>query len=101
MKKRKLKKWEKSNGKIWRDKKRDVQDGSDTGDKNIVEGVIQKWLVFIGFIRENLSKVANLDQKICKKKKIKGKLGKDSITSSLHKINKCKLSKVSKVVYFK
>ena len=99
MEKRKLKKWEKSNGKIWRDKKRDVQDESDTADKNIVEGVIQKWLVFIGFIRENLSKVANLDQKTCKKKTIKGKLGKDS--SSLHKINKCKLSKVSKVVYFK
>ena len=89
MKKRKLKKWEKSNGKIWRDKKRDVQDESDTGDKNIVEGVIQ----------ENLNKVANLDQKTCKKKTITGELGKDS--SSLHKTNKCKLSKVSKVVYFK
>ena len=47
MKKRKLKKWEKSNGKIWRDK-----DNSDTGGENIVEGVVQKWLVFIWFIRE-------------------------------------------------
>ena len=85
-----------------------------------VEGV-QKWLVFIRFILEkNLSKAANLDQKTCKKT-MKGKLGKDSITSSLYKINKCKLSKVrqskpcnngkprfwlfcfkdSKVVYFK
>ena len=54
MKKRKLKKWEKSNGKIWRDKKREVQDESDTGDKNRVEGVVQKWLVFIRFIREKL-----------------------------------------------
>ena len=50
-KKRKLKKGEKSNGKIWRDKKREVQDESDTGDKNIKEGVVQKWLVFIRFIR--------------------------------------------------
>ena len=49
MKKRKLKKWEKSNGKIWRDK-----DNSDTGGENIVEGVVQKWLVFICFIREEL-----------------------------------------------
>ena len=39
-KKRKLKKREKSNGKIWRDKKREVQDKSDTGDKNIAEGVV-------------------------------------------------------------
>ena len=53
-KKRKLKKWEKSNGKIWRDKKREVQHESDTGDKNIVEGVVQKWLVFIHFISEKL-----------------------------------------------
>ena len=53
-KKRKLKKWEKSNGKIWRDKKREVQHESDTGDKNIVEGVVQKWLVFIHFIWEKL-----------------------------------------------
>ena len=49
MKKRKLKKWEKSNEKIWRDK-----DNSDTGGENIVEGVVQKWLVFIWFIREEL-----------------------------------------------
>ena len=49
MKKRKLKKWEKSNEKIWRDK-----DNSDTGGENIVEGVVQKWLVFICFIREEL-----------------------------------------------
>ena len=37
-----------------RNKKREVQDGSDTGDKNIVEGVVQKWLVFICFMRELL-----------------------------------------------
>ena len=111
----------KNNKKIWRDKKREVQDESDTGDKNIVEGVVQKRLVFLVLFEKNLSKVANLDQKTYKKKTIKGKLGKESITSSLYKINKCKLSKVrqsklcnnsgprfwlfcfkdSKVVYFK
>ena len=53
-KKRKLKKSEKSNEKIWRDEKREVQDESDAGDKGIVEGVVQKWLVFIHFIREKL-----------------------------------------------
>ena len=98
-------------------KKREVQDESDTGHKNIVEGVVQKWLVFF---EENLNRIVNLDQKVCKKKIMKGKLGEDSITSSLHKINKCKLTKVrqskpcnnrprswlsccknSKVVYFK
>ena len=31
-----------------------MQDESDTGDKNIVEGVVQKWLVFIRFIQEKL-----------------------------------------------
>ena len=31
-----------------------MQDESDTVDKNIVEGVVQKWLVFIRFIREKL-----------------------------------------------
>ena len=78
----------------WKDldrQKREVQDESDTGDKNIVEGVVQKWLVFF---EKNLSKIANLDQKTCKKKTMKGKLRKDSINSSLYKINKCKLSKV-------
>ena len=35
-------------------KKREVQDESDTGDKNIVKGVVQKWLVFIRFIWEKL-----------------------------------------------
>ena len=29
-----------------------MQEESDTGDKSIVEGVVQKWLVFIHFIRE-------------------------------------------------
>ena len=99
-------------------KKREVQDESDTWDKNIVEGVVQKCLVFF---EKHLNRFANLDQKTCKKKTLKEKLGKDSITSSLYKINKCKLSKVrqskpcdssrsrswlsccknSKVVYFK
>ena len=27
-------------------KKREVQDENDTGDENIAEGVVQKWLVF-------------------------------------------------------
>ena len=35
-------------------KKREVQDEKATGDKNIVEGVVQKWLVFIRFIQEKL-----------------------------------------------
>ena len=76
---------------------------------------------FYSFYSRKTSKVANLDQKTCKKKTMKGKLGKDSITSSLCKISKCKLSTVrqfkpcnnsrprswlfcfkdSKVVYFK
>ena len=63
------------------------------GIKNIVEGAVQKWLVFIRFFEKNLSKVANLDQKTCKKKTMKGKLGKESITSPLYKINKYNLSK--------
>ena len=78
------------------------------------------WFLFVLF-EKNLSKVANLDQKTCKKKTIKGKLGKENITSSLYKTSKCKLRKVrqsklcnnsrprfslfcfkdSKVVYFK
>ena len=36
--------------------KREVQDESDTADRNIVEGVVQKRLVFIRFIREKLEK---------------------------------------------
>ena len=74
----------KATEKIWRDE-------SDTGNKNKVEGVVQKLLVFFG---KNLNKIANLDQKTCKKKTMKEKLGKDSIISSLYKISKCKLSKV-------
>ena len=57
-----------------------LQDESDTGDKNIVERVVQKWLVFF---EKNLNRIANLDQKTCKKKAMNGKLGNDSITSSL------------------
>ena len=71
--------------------KRKRQDESDTGDKNKVEGLVKKWLVFF---EKNLNKTANLDQKTCKNKTMKGKLGNDSITSSLYKINKFKLSKV-------
>ena len=43
--------------KQWKDlerQKREVQDESDTADRNIVEGVVQKRLVFIRFIREKL-----------------------------------------------
>ena len=68
-----------------------MQDESDTRDKNKLEGLVEKWLVFF---EKNLNKIANLEQKTCKNKAMKGKLGKDSITSSLYKINKCKLSKV-------
>ena len=32
-----------------------MQDESVTGDKNIVEGEVQKWLLFIRFTRENLA----------------------------------------------
>ena len=31
-----------------------MQDESDTGNKNIIEVVVQKWLVFIRFIRLKL-----------------------------------------------
>ena len=41
------------------------------------------WFLFVLF-EKNLSKVANLDQKTCKKKTMKGMLGKSSITSSLY-----------------
>ena len=54
-KNRKFKKREKSNEKIWKDKKREVQDESDTGSKNIEEGVVQMWLVFIRFVRDKLA----------------------------------------------
>ena len=54
------------------------QDEIDTEDKK-VEGVVQKWSVSF---EKNLNKIANLDQKPCKKEKMKGKLGKGSIISS-------------------
>ena len=73
---------------IW---KRKRQDESDTGDKIKVEGLVKKWLVFF---EKNLNKTANLDQKTCKNKTMKGKLGNDSINRSLYKINKSNLSKV-------
>ena len=71
--------------------KRKRQDESDTGDKNKVEGLVKKWLVFF---EKNLNKVANLDQKTSKNNTRKGKLGNDSINSLLYKINKSKLRKV-------
>ena len=64
-------------------RKRKEQDESDTGNKNKVEGVVQKWLVFF---KKNLNKIVNFDQKVCKKKTMKDKLGKDSITGSLYKM---------------
>ena len=64
------------------------KDEIDTWDKNKLEVVVQNSLVFF---EKNLIKMANLDQSTCKKKAMKGKLGKDSITSSLYKISKCKL----------
>ena len=63
------------------------QDENDAGDKNNVEGLVEKWLVFF---KKNLNKITNLDQKTCKNKTLKGKLGNDNITTSLHKINKSK-----------
>ena len=47
-------------------RKRKGQDESDTDDKNKVGGVVQKWL---GYFERNLNKIANLDQKTCKKTK--------------------------------
>ena len=47
--------------------------------KNKLEGVVLKWLVFF---EKSLNETANLDQKTCKKKTVRGKLGKDSIKSS-------------------
>ena len=43
------------------------------GDKNTVERVVQKWLVFF---EKNLNRIVNLDQKNCKKKTMNGKLRK-------------------------
>ena len=71
--------------------KRKEEDESDTGDKNKVEILVKKWLIFF---KENLNKIANLDQKNCKNKTMKEKLGNDSIISSLYKINKSKLREV-------
>ena len=64
---------------------------SDTVDENKVEGLDKKRLVFI---EKNLYKIANLDSKTCKNKTMKGKLGNDSITSSLYKMNKFKFNRV-------
>ena len=50
--KKKAQEIRKKQWKVWRDKKRELQDESDAGDKSIVEGLVQKWLVFIHFIRE-------------------------------------------------
>ena len=72
-------------------RKRKEQDESDSGDKNKVEGAVQKLLVFF---EKNLNMIVNLDQRTCKMKAMEGKLGKESITSSLYKVNKCKVSKV-------
>ena len=71
--------------------KRKGQDESDTLVNNKAEGLVKKWVVFF---EKNLNKIANLGQNTCKNKTMKGKLGNDSITSSLDKINKSKLSKV-------
>ena len=49
-------------GETW---KRKEQDESDTGDKNKVDGLVEKWLVFF---EKNLNQIANLDQKTCKNK---------------------------------
>ena len=46
-------------GETW---KRKGQDESETGDKNKVEFLVEKWLVFF---EKNLNKIENLDQKIC------------------------------------
>ena len=75
-------------GETWKCK---GQDESGTGDKNKVEGLVKKWLVFF---EKNLNKIVNLDQKTCKSKTMEGKPGNDSINSSLYKINKLKVSKV-------
>ena len=80
---------------LWKDFERHEnvkgQDESDTGDKNKVEDLVKKWLVFF---EKNWNKMANLDQKTCKNKTMKGKLEKDNITSSSYETNKCKFSKV-------
>ena len=54
------------------------------GKKSKVEDLFKTWLVFF---EKNLSKIANLDQKTCKSETVKGKLGKDTITSPLYRIN--------------
>ena len=57
-------------------RKRNGQDESGTGDKKTTT---QNWLAFF---EKDLNKIANLDQKTCKEKILKGKFGKVSITSS-------------------
>ena len=75
-------------GETW---KRKRQDESDAGDKSKIEDLVEKWLIFFD---KSLSNIANLDQKTCRNKTMKEKLGNDDINSSLYKINKSKLSKV-------
>ena len=65
---RKLKKLEKNNRKIWRNKKRQGQDRNDTEDKKIVEGVVQKSSVFIRFIREKQARLRIQIRRLARKK---------------------------------
>ena len=49
----------------------------------LVEGAVQKWLVFIRFIREKLVQGnANLDQKTCKNKTVNGKIQQKQMQAS-------------------
>ena len=57
----------------------------------VLGSVVTPWLVFF---EKDLSKIATLDRKTCKKETMKGKLGGNSITSSWYKINKCTLRNV-------
>ena len=77
--------------KMKKKKAQETRKKKSNGGKSKVEGLVKKWLAF--FVK-NLNKIANLNQKTSKNKAMKGKLGNDSITSSLYKINKFKLSKV-------
>ena len=60
--------------KQWKDlerQKREAQDESDTADRNIAEGVVQKRLVFIRFTREKLEQSRKFKSED-KKKQSKG-----------------------------
>ena len=71
-----------------------MQDESDTGNKNIVEVVVQKWLVFIRFIRLKLEQGREFRSEDLQEENNEREARKREHNQLLCKINKYKLSKV-------